>query len=106
MSKTYRLKAVFKDWSKRVDPKVFYTQKDARRYAIKMMDAMKNIRYFEMSNPDFADIWQVTSSINRTDDGKGFYWSALKPYAGWYRGSGHYINADGSISKKEYIHYW
>lgn len=105
MAKIYRLRALFRDGSKRIDATKFDSQKKAREYAVKMMKAVPNIVMFDMSNPDYADIWQCCSHIKRTDEGNGFYWSAILPYAGWQRGSGHYINADGSISKRVYIHY-
>ena len=105
MAKKYRLTVHFKDGTVRIVPLEFDSMKRARKYAIDYMEAMPKISYYEMSNPDYADIWQVSSKIRRTDDGKGYYWHALYPYAGWQRGSGHYINKDGSISSRKYQYY-
>ena len=104
MAKNYMLRVHFKNGSSRIVPLEFDSMKKARKYAIDNMEAMPNISSFQMSNPNYADVWQVSSKIYRTDDGK-FYWSALKPYAGWQKGSGHYINKDGSLSKKAYDYY-
>ena len=105
MVKTYRLKVHYRNGTTRIVPETFDSQKKARAYAIRWMDVQRDISSFTMSNPDYADIWQVASRIERTDDGRGYYWSALYGYAGWQKGSGHYINKDGSLSKKAYMYY-
>ena len=104
MAEKYRLKVTQRGRGTHIVDKVFDSQKKARAYAVKWMEAMPDITEFEMSNPKYMDVWQVRSYIRRTNDG-GYYWSALYPYAGWQKGSGHYINKDGSLSKKAYMYY-
>ena len=86
-------------FEERLVPKHFSALKDARAYAIKMMDNDRRIYEVQVSNPKYADVWQVATCVSRTDDGK-YYWYAVRPRD--TVGAGHYLNKDGTISKNVY----
>lgn len=91
--------------------KTFDSQVKARKYAIEMMDKYPRIFVAEVSNASYmADprkysSWVNAGSVRRTNEKGKYYWSNIHAYAGWGRGSGHYINKDGTLSKKAYEYY-
>ena len=86
-------------FTERIVPKTFLSLKDARAYAIKRMDNDRRIFNVQISNPKYADIWQVATDVARAENGK-YYWDAVRP---WQTvGAGHYLNKDGTISKNIY----
>lgn len=109
---SYRIRLVFrndrgqtaKDWFKNVPlDKKFDTLKSARAYAIMFMDSNKEIFCVEVSNPKYKDVWQVATEVRRTRDG-GYFWYAIRSRD--TVGAGHYLNKDGTISKRIFLHYF
>ena len=76
----------------------FSTLKDARAYAIRLMDDDHKIHDIQISNPHYMDVWQVYTGVVRANG--RYRWSASRKAK--TIGRNNYINKDGTISKNVY----
>lgn len=83
-------------FTEKILPKTFPTLKDARAYAVRLMDDDRKIHDIQISNPHYMDVWQVYTGVKRANG--RYYWYAIRPRQ--TVGHGHYINKDGTISKQ------